>query len=147
VPSISGNNHWGGRNDRRTAIGEGANAGQTFVPGTSQRGTNHHKGEGEDEAYGPHAFDYLRASGFGRCPPFCWSFDNHHLFPEFCAKSGKWFLCTLNCFVTPGADDIIFRKQKLFQLVKSTRKPVGQWPGPLGSLAWSESRDRRQAIF
>src|SRR6266481_8105853 len=54
VPSVGGNNHWGGGRDRRAAIGEGADAGQTVIRGTSQRGSNHHKGQGEDEAYGPH---------------------------------------------------------------------------------------------
>jgi hypothetical protein len=54
VPSVGGNNHWGGANDRRTVVGEGTDSGQTAIRRTSQRGTSHHKDEGEDEAYGPH---------------------------------------------------------------------------------------------
>jgi hypothetical protein len=54
---------------------------------TSHRGTSQDKGEGEDETDRPH----LTVSG---CP---WpaapgvSFDNRRLFPDICAKNGKWF--------------------------------------------------------
>src|SRR6185312_13113190 len=49
------------RRNRRTIIGEGTDARQLLIGGTSHRGTSQDKGEGEDEAGGPH----LTVSG---CP-------------------------------------------------------------------------------
>jgi hypothetical protein len=54
------NDRWGRGDDRRTGVGECADAGQAGVGRTGQRGTSQNESEGEDETDGSH----LTVSGF-----------------------------------------------------------------------------------
>jgi hypothetical protein len=51
----------------------------------------------------------LTVSGLSlwRFAPYCWSLDNHEGFPEFCAKSPKWFRRREICFVACSSDETI----------------------------------------
>jgi len=93
------------RPNRRTIVGEGANARQTIFYGARHRRTGQHKGEGENEADRPH----LTVSGVpcGAWRRICCGLDNHEPFPEICAKSRKWFRRRENCFVACGSDETI----------------------------------------
>jgi hypothetical protein len=83
---------------RGTVIGESSNPGQTIFSGTRHRRTGYNKSESEDEAGDPHlTVSGLSLSALGAV--FVGSVDNHAAFPEFCAKSPKWFRRDKNCFV------------------------------------------------
>ena len=90
-----------GSNDRRAVIGEGTDAGHEIFGRTGHRGTGEHEDEAEHETEGPH----LTVSGLAcpALPAVSWGTDNHPLFQDVCAKSGKWFRHRENCFVAAHA--------------------------------------------
>jgi hypothetical protein len=95
---------------RRARKGEGADARQTAVRQTSHRGASQHEGEGKDEAQGSHLTVSGVNAGAGR--RFRCQIDNHPVFPEVCAKSGKWFRPAGELFRHKKSDETIVRKVK-----------------------------------
>src|SRR5260370_10686974 len=84
--------------DRRAVIGEGADARQTALPRTGDRGASEHEGEGKKEAEGSH----LTVSGgfsAGAAPRFRCPIDNHSVFPDVCAQAENGFIGQENVFV------------------------------------------------
>src|SRR6185312_8153416 len=95
--------------DRRAIVGKSSNSGQTRFSRTGHRGASHDEGEGEDQAHGPHlTVSGFSVSAFGAV--ICWSLDNHERFPEFCAKSQKWFRGTEICFVARASNETVSRQ-------------------------------------
>jgi hypothetical protein len=78
-------------------IGEGADTRQRLIRGASHRGPSQDKGEGKDEAEGPH----LTVSPVvgPALPAVSLSPVNAMLFPYICAKTENGFVAQGNCFV------------------------------------------------
>jgi hypothetical protein len=81
--------------------------------------------------------------------------DNHPLFPDVCAESGKWFRRAPELFRGPGPDETIVKKIQSFQpntielgatLCGSLNQPVVHWPTQKAS-AWESKSATRCAAF
>jgi hypothetical protein len=84
--------------DRRAVIGEGADARQTAIQRTGDRGASQHEGEGKKEAEGSH----LTVSGVfaaGAARRFRCPIGNRVVFPDVCAKAENGFVGQENCVV------------------------------------------------
>jgi hypothetical protein len=106
----------GGKDDRGRyrGIREGTDPGQTTFDGARHRGKSHHTREGENETEGTHltVSGLLAAGAVRRC---CWRLHSHWRFPEFCAKSEKWFHRLENCFVADSLTKQYWRKLNDFK--------------------------------
>jgi hypothetical protein len=112
--------------NRGTIVGEGSDPGQTIFSGTRRRRTGHHKNEGKDQADGPHlTVSGLSLSAFDAV--FVGRVNNHEAFPEFCAKSPKWFRHAENCFVVGSSDETIETDANDFSDLWERFKDQG-WP-------------------
>jgi hypothetical protein len=63
-------------------------------------------------------------------PSFVGWLDNHEAFPEFCAKSSKWFRGMENCFVVRSSDEIIAEDNNEFSRLQAWfkgRTGLDQW--------------------
>jgi hypothetical protein len=90
--SVAGDDSQG----RRVVVGEGADARQACVGGTSYRGTGQDKGETQDKADCPHWLSPVQAEAL--CAVSLVT-DNQWLFPDVCSKTENGFVAWENCFV------------------------------------------------
>jgi hypothetical protein len=67
--------------------------------------------------------------------------DNHPLFPDVCAKSGKWFRRTAELFRGPTPDETVVKKSTMIPAVETGATPSGSlnqsvvhWPTDAISL-------------
>jgi len=118
----------GSNSDGRAVIGEGADAGNGIFGGTGHRGTREHEGEAKDETEGPHQIVSVLVA---RCPPLRWEIDNFPLFPDVCAKSGKWFRRRENCFVGGRATKQLSQNFNQFSLMPLAGAPPGRSGQPM----------------
>lgn len=117
----------GGR-DRRSAIGEGADARKRVVGRACQRRADEDESKGKNEGEGSH----LTVSGFaaGVGPPFRWPPDNQPMFPAACAKAENGFVARANCFVEIDGRNNSYKTQ-LFQYDALTEGDIAAaWKSP-----------------
>src|ERR1700722_10933737 len=63
--------------------------------------------------------------GTGADRRYCWRLDNHPLFPDVCAQSGKWFHRAAESFRGPTPRETVVKKSTMIPVGEPARRRVG----------------------